>query len=524
MYENKLACCICGSDMAAEEGSEKFRCLSCGSTLKILPDSMKKLNRINYLRNTFSFKDAARLSVKLIEEFPNESMSYWSKFLCEYGIQYLKDSSGFVPVLRVDASVVPPVKENESYKSALSFADEEDKATYEKWGDLIQNSIEISKAVMSQGSEEEAQSSSTESAGAADEAPDYKFDVYVLSRENVTPDDDFDGDRIFLRFQENLGFNVFYAPELFKDQDEISKAAYIVYAIKNSRILLPSFRSKDDANDGFLNYVVKAFSSIAEKNEDKMIFPIFDSSNLSLQQLPVSLVWNDEIFDSSQDEFMRELSDRIEKIVKPAEASIAPEAIVTVTAANKENLIKRAYMFLEDGDFETADTYFDKILDIDVEESRAYIGKLLAQCRIRSEDEIPNLPQTVTDDKNFKKALRFATPEQKKRYESLNGAIVNRIESEKKRISEERQRITAEREALEEAERVRRERQNKEERRMEYKRRQEPLRNTLQQIQAELAKSALVVNGKKRKELQEQEETVKKNLKNLDMMFADIFD
>ena len=503
MYDNKLACCICGSDMTAGEDSEKSRCSGCGCTLKIHPESKKKLNRINYLRNTFYFKDAARICVKEIEEFPNESMSYWSMFLCEYGIQYIKEGGNYTPVLRVDASVVPPVTENENYKRAVSLADEEDRAVYEKMGSDIQNSIEISKEIMS--SEE-------------------KYDVYVLSKENVTADDDFDGDRIFLRFSENLGFKVFYAPEIFTEQNEVQKSACIVYAIKNSRILLPSFRSKEDSNDGFLNYVVKAFSSVAEKDEEKLIFPIFDSSKIAFQQMPAALVWSDEAFDCSEDDFMRELSEKIEKIIKPEEAAISPEAINTVTAANKENLIKRAYMFLEDGDFETADTYFDKILDIDVEESRAYIGKLLAQCKIRSEDEIPNLPQTVTDDKNFKKAVRFATPEQKKRYEALNGAIVDRIESEKKRISEERQRITAEREAQEEAERVRRERQNKEERRMEYKRRQEPLRNTLQQIQSELAKSSLILNGKKRKDLEEQEETVKKNLKNLDMLFADIFD
>ncbi|MBQ8411687.1 MAG: hypothetical protein IJX15_08185, partial [Ruminiclostridium sp.] len=182
----------------------------------------------------------------------------------------------------------------------------------------------------------------------------------------------------------------------------------------------------------------------------------------------------------------------------------------------------RAYMFLEDGEFETADTYFDKILDIDIEESRAYIGKLLAKCKLKSEEEIPNLPQTLTEDKDYIKAIRFATPEQKARYEALNGAIVERIEGEKKRISEERQRIAAERAEAERLESERRARQHKEERKAEYKRRRDPLKRTLDEVRSELNKT--FITPKRKAELKEDEAKVEKNLRELDMLFADIFD
>ena len=179
-------------------------------------------------------------------------------------------------------------------------------------------------------------------------------------------------------------------------------------------------------------------------------------------------------------------------------------------------------MFLEDGEFETADSYFDKILDIDIEDSRAYIGKLLAECKLRNEEEIRNLPQTVTDDKNFKKAIRFATPEQKAHYEALNGAIVARIEEEKREIAEQHAKLKAEREEKEAIERERRARQNKEERKLEYQRRRDPMRKTLLEVQAELGKTFL--SPKRKTELKEQEETLKRNLKNLDDIFFDIFD
>ena len=313
----------------------------------------------------------------------------------------------------------------------------------------------------------------------------------------------------------------FIQREMDKEMDEIEKAAQIAYAIENSRIMVAGFKNIADCCDGYLCYAVNGFAAQLS-DEEKHLFPVLNGDNLSFQQLPEALVWMDCAFDSTDSEFMREISDTVEKILKPEEAAVVPDAIVTATAANKENLIKRAYMFLEDGEFETADTYFDKILDIDIEESRAYIGKLLAECKLKSEDEIPDLPQTITDDKNYIKALRFATPELKAHYEALNGAIVDRIEGEKKRISAERERLAAERAEKEAIESARRARQEKEERKAQYKRRKEPLKRTLDEVRSELNKTFLT--PKRKAELKEQEAVLEKNIKELDMLFPDIWD
>ena len=500
MYENTLTCKICGGEIKADLETSNAVCLGCGSETMFPKSDIKKLNRITYLRNTLNFSAAEKLADELILANPEDSEAHWSKFLCEYGIQYLLKGGKRFPVSRKNASSLPPAADNESYKRALYYATEEMQSAYSSMFAAINDAISISSAAFSQ---------------------DKKYDVFVLSAENATADDDLDGERLFLRFTENLGFNVFYAPESLKGTDDTEKAAQIAYALENSRIMLAPFKSLNDCCDGFMNYAVNKFAEEL-KDEEKYLFPIFNSEIISFQQLPEVLVWLDCAFESNDGEFMREISDTVEKILKPEEAAVVPDAIVTATAANKENLIKRAYMFLEDGEFETADTYFDKILDIDIEESRAYIGKLLAECKLKSEDEIPDLPQTITEDKNYIKALRFATPERKARYEALNGAIVDRIEGEKKRISEERQRLAAERAEKEAAESARRARQQKEERKLQYQRRRDPLRKTLIEVQAELNKAFLT--PKRKKELTEQEEVLKKNLKELDMLFPDIFD
>ncbi|MBO6302177.1 MAG: hypothetical protein J6N15_07045 [Ruminiclostridium sp.] len=500
MFDNGLVCNICGSIVKKEEESGAV-CISCGHSMMFPKSDTKKLNRITYLRNNFKFDEAKAIADKLIEAEPEDSEAYWAAMLCEYGIQYVRDGSSRYAVCRKDISALPPIKESINYKKTLYYATEEYQKSYDTLGEQLEDTISITRSILKQ---------------------EKKYDVFLLSREGITADDDIEGDKIYLRFTSNLGFTAFYAPEMLKEMDAVERAAQVVYALKNSRIMIPSFRTGEEIHDSYLEYAVNTFCAELKNDSEKLVFPVFNSHAMNFQQLPEALVWCDEVFDCSEDEFMREISDKIESILKPEVNAIVPDALVTATAANKENLVKRAYMFLEDGEFETADSYFDKILDIDIEDSRAYIGKLLAECKLHSEDEIPSLPQTVTDDKNFKKAIRFATPEQKAHYEALNGAIVERIETERREIAEQRAKLKAEREEKEAIERERRMRQEKEERKLLYQRRRDPLRKTLLEVQAELNKT--FITPKRRQELKEEEETLKKNLKELEAQFPDIWD
>ena len=44
-------------------------------------------------------------------------------------------------------------------------------------------------------------------------------------------------------------------------------------------------------------------------------------------------------------------------------------------------LLKRAFMFLEDGDFSRADEFCEQVLNLDPENAEAYLGKLMAEQR-----------------------------------------------------------------------------------------------------------------------------------------------
>ena len=48
-----------------------------------------------------------------------------------------------------------------------------------------------------------------------------------------------------------------------------------------------------------------------------------------------------------------------------------------------QSLLKRAYMFLEDGEWNSANEYCEKVLDIDPKNVQAYLCKLLAQFQVK---------------------------------------------------------------------------------------------------------------------------------------------
>lgn len=71
-------------------------------------------------------------------------------------------------------------------------------------------------------------------------------------------------------------------------------------------------------------------------------------------------------------------------------------------------LLERAFMFLEDGDWDKADIYCESVLDQNPKCAEAYLGKLMAELRIPTQDELKENPNPLAELDNYKKALRFA--------------------------------------------------------------------------------------------------------------------
>ena len=79
-------------------------------------------------------------------------------------------------------------------------------------------------------------------------------------------------------------------------------------------------------------------------------------------------------------------------------------------------LIKRGNLFLEGSDFYEARRYFEQALRQDPENSKAYLGKLMAELKIKSMDNLPDANLLLSDNLLFQQALRFAGDDDKAKF------------------------------------------------------------------------------------------------------------
>jgi len=103
--------------------------------------------------------------------------------------------------------------------------------------------------------------------------------------------------------------------------------------------------------------------------------------------------------------------------------------------AGIESLMKRGHLFLEDLDWQQANEYFDRALDINPEYAPAYIGKLCAELEIRNEDYLGDVEIPISNISSFQKAIRFSNVENQTRLKDYEETIRKRCE-EKERIKD----------------------------------------------------------------------------------------
>ena len=92
----------------------------------------------------------------------------------------------------------------------------------------------------------------------------------------------------------------------------------------------------------------------------------------------------------------------------PGQANASVEdSGVSMKASETEPLLRRAFLFLEDGDWEKADEYCEKVLDHDPENAQAYLGKLMAELRVCRQASLADCDMPFDSSNNYQKAVRF---------------------------------------------------------------------------------------------------------------------
>ena len=93
-------------------------------------------------------------------------------------------------------------------------------------------------------------------------------------------------------------------------------------------------------------------------------------------------------------------------------------------------LLKRAFMFLEDGNWESADEYCEKVLDQNPEDAYAYLGKLMAELKVGRKETLADCEQPFSDSSNYQKVLRFGSKALIQEVEEYHKSAVEKLHKE----------------------------------------------------------------------------------------------
>ena len=74
-------------------------------------------------------------------------------------------------------------------------------------------------------------------------------------------------------------------------------------------------------------------------------------------------------------------------------------------------LMKRVFLFLEDGEWDRADSFCEQMLNLNPECAEAYLGKLMVELRVRRREELMNCTEPFDSLNHYQKAMRFASPQ-----------------------------------------------------------------------------------------------------------------
>lgn len=410
-------CKMCGGTIEFEPGASVGVCDSCGTkqTLPRLDDDRKAAlyERANRFRRSNDFDKAMSIYEQILNEDSTDAEAYWSIVLCRYGVEYVEDPASHRRIPTINRAQFTSVFADEDYKAALQYADGAQRAIYEDEARAID---ELQKGILRISAKEEP------------------FDVFICYKETDT-----DGRRTRdsvlaneLYHQLTLeGFKVFFSRITLEDKLGTAYEPYIFAALNSAKVMVVLGTKPEYFNAVWVrNEWSRYLALVKQSGGKKILIPAY--RDMDPYDLPEEFS-HLQAQDMSRLGFMQDLIRGIKKIIgtdapRPAVRETVAVSETAASVANVAPLLKRAFMFLEDGNFREADEYCEKVLDQEPENAMAYLGKLMAELHARKQEELADCYVPFDDDGNYQKAIRFGDKALVDALEGYNARIRERDE------------------------------------------------------------------------------------------------
>ena len=409
-----IKCKMCGGDLNVAGDSQIAVCEYCG-TQQTVPkqDNEKKLTlfaRANRLRFSCEFDKAAGVYESIVAEFPEEAEAYWGLVLCKYGIEYVDDPSTGKKIPTCHRSSFDSVLEDANFELVMEYSDVVTRKLYREEAKAIE---ELRRGIIEVSSREEP------------------YDIFICYKET-----DENGQRtldsvlaqdLYDALTEK-GYRVFFSRITLEDKLGQEYEPYIFAALNSARVMLAVGTDYEYYNAPWVKNEWSRYLQLIAAGQKKSLIPCY--KNIDAYDMPKEFA-KLQAQDLGKVGATQDLLRGIEKLFGKNNEQKGAQSPTSIAAApNTDALLRRGHLFLEDKDWENADTYFDKVLDLDPECAEAYLGKLLAQLRITSVNNIlcdeiilPDDFGTAEELGYYKKASRFGDSQIKQSLQKVKTAV-----------------------------------------------------------------------------------------------------
>ena len=410
-------CKMCGGTIEFEQGATVGVCDSCGTkqTLPRLDDDRRAnlYDRANHFRRNNEFDKAMGIYEQILNEDNTDAEAYWSLVLCRYGIEYVEDPATHRRIPTVNRAQFTSIFDDDNYQSAMRYADPAQKALYYEETQTIN---EIQKGILQISQKEEP------------------FDVFICYKETDsagrrTPDSVLANDLYHQLTQE--GFKVFFSRITLENKLGTAYEPYIFAALNSAKVMVVLGTRPEYFNAVWVKNEWARYLALIKNGAQKTLIPAY--KDMDPYDLPDEFS-HLQALDMSKLGFMQDLIRGIKKISEKDQPKVgyAQSTAGNTGSAPAASLLRRAFMFLEDGNWQEADQYCEKVLDMEPENARAYLGKLMAELQVKTPDELANQPQPFDNRNNYQKAFRFGDEKLRSQLTGYIQQIRDRLEYEYK--------------------------------------------------------------------------------------------
>ena len=479
----QIKCKICGEGEFHKIGNREV-CRYCNAAyVAYAPGLEAELRMAESFRESAQFDVAATLYQKLLRTYEGQELSdvYWGLFLCEQKVMFETDEHGErFPSFYAITPAAP--KESAALQNAIEAArcyDSEKAETYRALAEKITGAKELYRRI---------------------HAASKPYDIFICFKRSaadgaVTKDTDLAID-LYNNFAKN--YPIFFSERSLRDVAVRDFEPNIYHALYTAKVMLLLCSKREYLESRWVKNEWSRYHTFAQNPAaGKTVIPIF-LENFTPDQLPRELTSYQGLRDDRH--LFDELGKTLQKILKPVDIEaelnkklqavmaqqaeeqrrmqeqqaeerrrmqeqlekLASRPVTTAAHGNAdvETMLQRMRVFLEEKDWQNATHCADRALETDPGNGDAYLGKLLANCKVSVMADLRQCTTPFDTDASYKYLLHFGSANT---VETLKEYLAEVKERQRKAAEEaaerERQRKEAERRAREEAERERQRRE-----------------------------------------------------------------